>query len=102
MRVLTGLIFTLLLAACASQSPDMFGGERREVVVEGRDFVVFHKATEAEVVRMGYLGRAQRVDVPAQMAMAAAQATGCVVIPGSMTTRIPGDSGVARFDLDCG
>lgn len=95
------LLLVILLSACASSSPDMMGGQRHQVTLEGLDFVVFHKGSEAEVVRMGYLTRPQRAGVPALMARAAGQATGCVVIPGSMTTRIPGDSGVARFDLDC-
>lgn len=79
----------------------MFGGQRHEVTLEGLDFVVFHKDSEAEIVRMGYLTRPQRARVPALMARAAAEATGCRVIPDSMTTRLPGDTGVARFDLDC-
>lgn len=99
-------VFVLLslsfLAACATSSPDMLGGERHSITVDGIDFVVFHKANEAEVVRMGYLARSQRAQVPALMARAAGQATGCPVIANSMTTRIPGDTGVARFDLDCG
>lgn len=101
MRHTAIMLSLLLLTGCASSSPDMFGGQRREVVVEAMNFVVFHKGSEAEVVRMGYLTRQQRNGVPALMARAAAQATGCAVIPDSMTTRIPGDTGVARFDLDC-
>lgn len=79
----------------------MLGARRHELRVEGIGFVVFAREFEAEVVRMGYLPRARRGDVPALMAKAATEATGCVVIPNSMTTRIPGDTGVARFDLDC-
>ncbi|MCF3974875.1 hypothetical protein [Paracoccus salsus] len=99
MRRLLPLV--LLLSACASGSPDMLGAARHEVRVDGLDFVVFAKGSEAETVRMGYLTRPQRARVPAAMARATALATGCRVIPGSMTTRIPGDTGVARFDLDC-
>lgn len=92
----------LLLAACASPAPDFFAATRHEVTRGGLSFVVFRQADEVEVVRMGYLRRAERAPVPGLMAEAAEAATGCAVIPGSMTTKIPGDTGVARFDLDCG
>jgi hypothetical protein len=91
----------LLISACASGSPDMLGARRHELRQDGIEFVILQKDSEAEVIRMGYLGRAQRAAVPAAMARAVATATGCAVVPGSMTTRIPGDTGVARFDLDC-
>lgn len=92
----------LLLAACgASPAPDMFGSVRSEVSRGGLDFVVFQTGSEVEVVRMGYLSRAARARVPALMSEAAEAATGCRVIPNSMTTKIPGDTGVARFALDC-
>ena len=80
----------------------MFGAGRGEVTRGGIRFVVYRQGSEVEVVRMGYLTRAERAPVPALMAEAAAEVTGCAVIPGSMTTKIPGDTGVARFDLDCG
>ncbi|MEZ5779127.1 MAG: hypothetical protein R3E44_12280 [Paracoccaceae bacterium] len=89
------------LSACASPAPDFFGAGRGEVTRGGIDFVVFHKGGEAEVVRMGYLTRAERAPVPHLMEDAAEAVTGCRVIPNSMRTKIPGDTGVARFDLDC-
>jgi hypothetical protein len=92
----------LLLAACgASPAPDMFGSVRSEVTRGGMDFVVFQQGSEVEVVRMGYLSRPRGGGVPALRAGAAAPATGCRVITNSMTTKIPGDTGVARFALDC-
>ena len=96
------LILLPLLAACASPAPDYFGAQRHEVTRSGLDFTVFVQGSEAEVVRMGYLARADRDRVPALMAEAAGAASGCTAIAGSMTTKIPGDTGVARFDLDCG
>lgn len=103
MRPILALALPLLaLAACgASPAPDMFGAVRSDVTRGGMDFVVFHKGSTAEVVRMGYLARPERGAVPALMAEAAAEATGCRVIPHSMETKIPGDTGVARFALDC-
>jgi hypothetical protein len=35
------------------------------------------------------------------MVQAAEAATGCAVIPGSMVTGLPGDTGEARFRLRC-
>ncbi len=95
------MTLTLYLTGCASPSPDMMQGIRHPVTVDGVDFVVFHKESEAQVIRMGYLARKDRAGVPALMAQAAAQATGCTVIDNSITTTMPGDTGVARFDLDC-
>lgn len=90
-----------ILAACASPAPDYFGATRHDVTRGGIDFVVYQRPDEVEVVRMGYLSRAARAPVPRLMEEAAAEATGCKIIPGSMRTKIPGDTGVARFDLDC-
>lgn len=91
----------LLLAACATPAPQFFGAERHEVTRGGVRFVIFHSGSDAEVVRLGYLTRAERADVPRLMEEAAAEATGCRVIRNSMKTRIPGDTGEARFALDC-
>lgn len=93
--------FLLPLAACATPAPDFFGATRHDVTKGGIDFVVYQRADEVEVVRMGYLARAARAPVRRLMEEAAAEATGCRVIPGTMQTKIPGDTGVARFDLDC-
>lgn len=90
-----------LLAACASPAPQYFGASRYEVTRGGINFVVFHKGSRAEVVRLGYLSRPDRAAVPRLMEEAAAVTTGCRVIPHSMRTAIPGDTGEARFDLDC-
>lgn len=95
------LALLLVLSACASPAPDMFGAGRAEVSRGGMDFVVFHRGSTAEVVRLGYLSRAERAPMPDLMAEAAEAATGCRVIANSMVTRIPGDTGVARFSLDC-
>lgn len=98
MRLLFSLLF---LAACGSPAPQFFGAARHEVTRGGIDFIVFHKGSRAEVVRMGYLTRARRAVVPRLMEEAVESTTGCRVIPNSMRTGIPGDTGEARFDLDC-
>ena len=97
-------VFILLatLSACgASPAPHYFGATRTEVTKGGINFVVFQKGNAAEVVRLGYLTRAQRAPVPQLMIDAIADATGCRAIPGSRVTGLPGDTGEARFDLDC-
>ncbi|MCV2868367.1 hypothetical protein OEW28_06965 [Defluviimonas sp. WL0002] len=70
--------------------------------MEGIDFAVFRKGNRAEVVRLGYLGRSERDPVPRLMEQAIALTTGCKPAPGSKETGVPGDTGEARFTLDCG
>lgn len=96
------LVPLLLLAACgASPAPQFMGATRTEVTRGGIDFVVFRRDERAEVVRLGYLTRAGRAPVPDLMVQAAEEATGCRVVPGSMVTGLPGDTGEARFRLAC-
>ncbi|MFD1883785.1 hypothetical protein [Paracoccus pacificus] len=105
MRILTVLPFLMLpfliLAACASPAPEMFGAARHDITLDGIRFAVFQKGNEAEVIRLGYLTREQRARVPELMMQAAARTTGCAAIPGSLITRLPGDTGEARVSLDC-
>ncbi len=91
----------LFFSACVSPAPDYFGATRHEVTRGGIDFVIFQRDDRVEVVRRGYLKRADRAPVPRLMMESAELATGCRVIQGSMRTTIPGDTGVAQFDLDC-
>ena len=100
MQILS-LIPLLLLCACASPAPGFIGAVRHDVTLDGIRFAVFHKGAEAEVIRLSYLSRAARAPVPELMMQAAAQATGCRPVPGSLVTRIPGDTGEARVTLRC-
>ncbi|MEZ5772456.1 MAG: hypothetical protein R3D61_12885 [Defluviimonas denitrificans] len=68
-----------------SPAPDFFGAERQEVTRGGIRFVIYRSGAEVEVVRMGYLSRPARAAVPRLMAEAVEEATGCPVVPGSMT-----------------
>ncbi len=95
------LALILLLAACASPAPEFFGAVRHDITLDGIRFAVFHKDHDAEVIRLGYLSRSARAPVPALMVQAAEATTGCKVIANSMRTRIPGDTGEARFTLRC-
>jgi hypothetical protein len=95
------LVLLLSLCACATPSPRMMGAVRHHVRLQGIDFVVFHRDDRAEVVRTSFIVRPSPREISALMAQAAAQATGCEVIAFSGKTLVPGDTGVARFDLDC-
>lgn len=99
MRLIIPLI--LALAGCASPSVDFMGATRHDVVVDDLRFAVFQKGTEAQVIRLDRVARAGRSDLPMQMVRAAEQATGCSVIPASMTTQAHAASAVARVDLRC-
>lgn len=57
--------------------------------------------SQAEVIRLGYLGRDARAVVPELMVIAAERTTGCQAIPNSLRSRIPGDTGEARLSLRC-
>lgn len=91
----------LALAGCASPSVDFMGAERRDVTVDGMRFAVFRRDTEAQIIRLDGVSRAKRGDLPLQMDQAAEDATGCDVIPASMTTQAHAASAVARVDLRC-
>lgn len=97
--LLCGLLAALV--GCASPGPEFFGSTRRDIRLGGIDFVVFRKGDRVEVIRMGYLRRAERAEVPALMQRAAEVTSGCRVVPGSAVTRLPGDTGEARMVLRC-
>jgi hypothetical protein len=94
MRPLAAL---LLLAACASPSPQFFDARRSDVVVEGRSYAVFRDGNRAQVIRLGYASPAERRAIPDQMLRAVALATGCSAVASSFT----GDSGERRGRLTC-
>lgn len=91
----------LSLASCASPAPQFLGAERHDMKLDGIRFAVFVDGNEAEVIRLGYLSARDRARVPELMMRAAAQASGCAVVPHSLLTRIPGDTGEARVSLGC-
>ena len=95
------LVLLMILSACASPAPRMAGALRHDIRLEGVDFAVFHRDDRAEVIRMSFVTRPRSRDIPRLMAEAAARTTGCEVIPFSGRALVAGDTGVARFDLDC-
>lgn len=105
--LLFALVLAVLLSACgASAAPPFFGASRHDVTVQGYRFAVLVKDNHAEVIRLGYLSRAERKAVPPLMIVAAEQASGCKVTGPSTgfyrSPSLPGDTGEARFDLRCG
>ncbi|MEN9409283.1 MAG: hypothetical protein RL216_1257 [Pseudomonadota bacterium] len=91
------LTLLLLLAACASPSPQFFDAQRSDVVVQGRSYIVFRDANRVQVIRLGYATPTQRRDIPAQMLRAVTLATGCTPIAASFQ----GDSGERRGRITC-
>lgn len=105
-QVLAFVLVLVLLAGCgASPAPQFLGAKRQEISLQGYDFAVFVKDDQAEVIRLGYLSKAERQPVPALMRAAAEQASGCKVTgPATGPFRspaLPGDTGEARFQLNC-
>ena len=105
-RLCGTLLWALLLSGCgASPAPPFFGATRHDVTLQGIRFAVLVKGENAEVIRLGYLSRAARGAVPGLMTVAAEQASGCKVTgPAAGIYRspsLPGDTGEARFQLDC-
>lgn len=104
-RALLWAAVTLLAACGASPAPQFFGAERHDITLEGYRFAVLQKGDYAEVIRLGYLSRAQRRAVPPLMIEAAERTTGCRVLGPAMgamrSPSLPGDTGEARFELDC-
>lgn len=92
------LILLLCLAGCGAQpTPTMFGAERYEATVDGRDYVVFHKGNMAEVIRLGYATRGEHRAIRETMVALVPQVTGCKWRESS----IQGDSGEIRGLVTC-
>lgn len=86
------------LASCGAQpSPAMYGGERTEVMRDGRQYVLFLKENKVEVIRLGYATRGEHAGIRQTMVALIPEITGCVVNEGS----IQGDSGLIRGTVSC-
>lgn len=105
LAVFLPLLLGLIAGCAASPAPVFFGARRYDLVLEGHRFTVFLKEGHAEVVRLGYLPRAARDAIPVLMVQAAETASGCKVTGPARgiwrSPSLPGDTGEARFDLDC-
>lgn len=94
-------LLLLAVSACSTPSPGYLGTVRQDIVVEGMRFAVYSRATEAQVIRLDHLRRADRGSVAARMMRAAEQATGCRAIANSVTPQGGPHSAVALVDLRC-
>ena len=93
------LVLALIwLAACGAQpAPEMFGAVRKEVVVDGRQYVVFQKQNKVEVIRLGYARNGEHGNIRAAMIGLIEPATGCKLNERSLQ----GDSGEMRGTIRC-
>ena len=92
-------IFLLFaLAAFGAQpAPQMFGAVRSEVARDGRNYVVFQKGKQVEIIRLGWASPGQHQQIRADMIALIPQVTGCRLVPSTLQ----GDSGEMRGRLVC-
>ena len=94
----TALTLTLTLAACGAQpAPEMFGAVRKEVVVDGRQYIVYQKENKVEVIRMGHARNGEHQAIRAAMIGLIEPTTGCRLNERS----VQGDSGEMRGSIRC-
>ena len=93
------LVLALIwLAACGAQpAPEMFGAVRKEVVVDGRQYVVYQKQNKVEVIRLGYARNGEHAGIRAAMIGLIEPTTGCKLNERSLQ----GDSGEMRGTIRC-
>ena len=97
-RIISGGITLLLLAACGAQpAPTMLGATRYTAQIDGRDYVVFLKGNQAEVIRLGWAPPGAHHAIRATMIDLIPQLTGCTVVPSTWK----GDSGEMRGRVTC-
>lgn len=88
----------VLLAACGAQpTPLMLGAERTEVTRNGRQYVVFQRDRQVEVIRLGYARRGEHQAIRAQMVALIPEVTGCKLAESTLQ----GDSGEMRGRISC-
>jgi hypothetical protein len=92
------LIPLIFLAACGAQpTPAMFGAERFEATRDGRQYVLFLKDNQVEVIRLGYATRGEHAGIKATMVALIPEVTGCRLNEASVV----GDSGEIRARVRC-
>lgn len=86
------------LAACGAQpAPLMMGGARHETQIEGRDYVLYKKGNQVEVIRLGWADPGEHREIRATMIELVPWLTGCDVVPST----VQGDSGEMRARVTC-
>lgn len=93
------LLAALMLAACDSAGPAVWGGAVAEVTVGPSRFRVYTSPDRAlaEIHRISVEAPASLRQLPGRAARAAELATGCRIRPGTLT----GDPALMQAELDC-
>ena len=98
MKQLCLLLLCCVLAACgALPTPALWGATRFEVNRDGRDYVLFQKANQVEVIRLGWAKRGEHQAIRTTMIALIAEVTGCQ--PVAATLKV--DSGEMRGRVKC-
>ena len=92
------LILILLLAACGAQpTPMMWGAKRTDVTRDGRQYTVFQKDRQVEVIRLGWASMGEHQAIRATMIELIQEVTGCRLVESTLQ----GDSGEMRGRVAC-
>lgn len=91
------LLLCLLLAACDSPAPAMFGAHEVRVTRGGRAYAIYQRGNRVEVIRFGWAAKRDRAAIRQQMVALIPEVTGCIASPRSLA----GDSGEMRARLRC-
>lgn len=98
LHLLLCLFATLALVACGAQpAPLMMGGARHETQIEGRDYVLYKKGNQVEVIRQGWADPGEHKRIRATMIELVPWLTGCDTVPST----VEGDSGEMRARVTC-
>lgn len=92
------LIAFALLTGCDSPSPRFAQGTRYEASADGSDFTFYRLGEEVEIYRISPEALPGRSATFAKAAIAVHTATGCDVVPGSMS----GDAALMMAEIICG
>lgn len=97
-KAMKRLIPLIFLTACGAQpTPGMWGAQRFEATRDGRQYVLFLKETQVEIIRLGYATRGEHAGIRATMLDLIPQLTGCKLNENSAV----GDSGEIRARVRC-
>lgn len=92
------LILFLALAACGVQpAPQMWGAERTDVTRDGRQYTLFQKGKQVEIIRLGWASRGEHQAIRATMIELIQEVTGCRLVESTLQ----GDSGEMRGRVAC-
>ena len=92
------LLLLLALTACGAQpAPQMWGATRTDVTRDGRQYTVFQKDRQVEIIRLGWAARGQHQAIRATMIDLIQEVTGCRLVASTLQ----GDSAEMRGRVTC-